>query len=106
MTFKQKIIKYLIAHNDQLSQAMNKTVLGESFENKEMSSTCRAAAAEGIVLLKNDGTLPLRVDEETAFFGRVQNDYFYVGYGSGGDVNAPYRVSPMEAIRRNVANLF
>lgn len=99
MTFKQKIIKYLIAHNDQLSQAMNKTVLGESFENKEMSSTCRAAAAEGIVLLKNDGTLPLRVDEETAFFGRVQNDYFYVGYGSGGDVNAPYRVSPMEAIR-------
>ena len=99
MTFKQKMIKYLIEHNDQLSQAMNKTVLGEPFENKEMSAACRAAAAEGIVLLKNDGTLPLRAEEETAFFGRVQNDYFYVGYGSGGDVNAPYRVSPMEAIR-------
>ena len=99
MKLKQKMIKYLIEHNDQLAQAMNKVVLDEPFVNEEMFAACRAAAAEGIVLLKNDGTLPLRKDEETAFFGRVQNDYFYVGYGSGGDVNAPYRVSPMAAIR-------
>lgn len=100
MKLKEKLIKFVIAHNDQLAQALNKTVLGEPFENEAMFSTCRQAAAEGIVLLKNDGVLPLKPDRETAYFGRVQNNYFYVGYGSGGDVNAPYKVSPMDALRK------
>ena len=34
-----------------------------------------------------------------AVFGRVQLDWFYVGYGSGGDVNPPYRVNLMEGLR-------
>ena len=99
MSIKQKILRFAVKHVDALAQTMNKTVVGEPSRNGAMSDACRAAAAEGIVLLKNDGILPLRKEAETAFFGRVQNDYFYVGYGSGGDVNPTYRVSPMDAIR-------
>jgi len=99
MKLLQKMIKFTIEHSDKLSQALNKTVLDEPTINETMSATCRQAAAEGIVLLKNDGVLPLQKDVETAYFGIVQQDYFYVGYGSGGDVNAPYRISPMDAIR-------
>jgi beta-glucosidase len=57
----------------------------------------RQLAAEGIVVLKNDGTLPL-AGKKVAFFGRCQYDYFYCGYGSGGDVNLPYKVSLAEAL--------
>ena len=98
MKLRDKVIKFVVEHSDQLSQSMNKTVLGEPFFYAEMSAVCRQAAAEGIVLLKNNGVLPLKKNEKTAFFGRVQRDWFYVGYGSGGDVNPPYRISPMGAI--------
>ena len=64
----------------------------------EMSATLRAVGAEGIVMLKNDGTLPLKKEDVLSVFGRVQNDYFYVGYGSGGDVKPPYKVSLMEGL--------
>lgn len=57
----------------------------------------RQLAAEGIVMLKNDGALPLN-GKKVAVFGRCQYDYFYCGYGSGGDVNAPYKVSLADAL--------
>ena len=99
MTFVNKALKFLTEHSDRLSQALNKTVLDQPEPDKAMSALCRQAATEGIVLLKNDGLLPLKKEQTTAFFGRVQNDYFYVGYGSGGDVNPHYQISPMAAIR-------
>ncbi|MBR1810855.1 MAG: glycoside hydrolase family 3 C-terminal domain-containing protein [Clostridia bacterium] len=56
-----------------------------------MSACARQAAAEGIVLLRNDGNiLPIAKNAVISVFGRVQYDYFAVGYGSGGDVNQPY----------------
>ena len=59
----------------------------------------RQAAAEACVLLKNDGhVLPLHKEEEVAVFGRCQYGWFYVGYGSGGDVNPPYLVNLMEGL--------
>lgn len=59
----------------------------------------RNAAAEGAVLLKNDGVLPLKKGSIVSLFGRVQYNYFYVGYGSGGDVNRPYQVNLIDGIK-------
>lgn len=83
---------------DALAQELHKQALGKPEPRKEMSDACRRAGAEGTILLKNDGVLPLSKTGSTAFFGRVQRDYFYVGYGSGGDVNPDYLVSPMDAL--------
>jgi len=66
----------------------------------EYIKACRAGAAEGIVLLKNENNiLPIAAKKPVSVFGRVQNDYFYVGYGSGGDVKTPYTVSLMEGLK-------
>ncbi len=43
--------------------------------------------AEGAVLVRNQGGLPLDKDKETAVFGRIQLDYYKSGTGSGGMVN-------------------
>ena len=63
-----------------------------------MPELIREAAAEGAVLLENR-ILPLAEGTKVAVFGRVQVDYFCTGYGSGGDVNAPYKVNLLEGLR-------
>lgn len=63
-----------------------------------MPALLRRVAAEGAVLLENR-VLPLEKGTRVSLFGRGQQDYFYTGYGSGGDVNAPYTVSPLEGLR-------
>ena len=65
---------------------------GSDMSTAELSALARRCAAEGCVLLKNDGVLPLDKNKKVAVFGRCQLDWFYVGYGSGGDVHPPYRV--------------
>ena len=72
---------------------------GERYLNPGMPALIRQAAAESCVLLKNDGTLPLDLRDEVAVFGRCQLDWFYVGYGSGGDVHPAYRRSLMDGLR-------
>ena len=84
---------------EQLAQELNKPVYGPKSVERHMPTLCRKAAAEGAVLLKNEGVLPLAPGQPVAVFGRVQLDWFYVGYGSGGDVNPPYRVNLMEGLR-------
>ena len=68
-----------------------------------MPELLRRAAAEGAVLLENR-VLPFASGTKVSVFGRVQKDYFYTGYGSGGDVNFPYAVSLLEGLR-NCENL-
>ena len=75
------------------------TADGHDMVTPEMAALARRAGAEGCVLLKNDGTLPLKAGQPVAVFGRCQLDWFYVGYGSGGDVNPPYRVDLMEGLK-------
>ena len=70
-----------------------------------MPELLRAAAAEGTVLLRNDNVLPISRDCEISVFGRVQNDYIFVGYGSGCDVVKPYTVSLMEGLFNNGAKI-
>lgn len=83
----------------RLSQAESGRATAEKTITPGMPELLRRAAAEGAVLLKNDGMLPLEQGETVALFGRVQKDWFYTGYGSGGDVNKPYAVNLMEGIR-------
>ena len=73
-------------------------ILGEKKFNTKMSALLRQAAAESIVLLENDGVLPLKAQSKLAVFGRSQIDYFYVGYGSGGEVNPPYLVNVIQGL--------
>ena len=80
-----------------LSQAERKGV-SEGGVTAEMSALARQAAAEGCVLLVNDGTLPLKRDEEVAVFGRCQLDWFSMGYGSGGSVHPAYRTNLLDGL--------
>ncbi len=64
-----------------------------------MPELLRAAAAQGAVLLENRGVLPLAEDATVSVFGRVQVNSFFTGYGSGGDVNMPYRVNFLQGFR-------
>ena len=58
--------------------------------SREHIDISRAAAAEGIVLLKNeDNALPLAEGEKIALFGKATIEYVKGGGGSG-DVNCPY----------------
>lgn len=84
--------------NMELSQELGMKALGEKRVQEGMPEMCRRVGAESMVLLKNDGALPLR-GKRIALFGRAQIDYFFVGYGSGGDVNAPYRITPLEGLQ-------
>ena len=79
--------------------------LGPRSVTDGMPELVRQAAAESCVLLRNDGTLPLNKDDSVAVFGRCQQDWFYVGYGSGGDVHPPYTVNLMEGLK-NVGALY
>ena len=75
-------------------------VQGEATIFPGMPEILRECGGESIVLLKNEKqALPLTKEDRVAVFGRCQNDWFYVGYGSGGDVNPPYRVSLMDGLR-------
>lgn len=66
-----------------------------------MDTVARALAEEGIVLLKNEGhVLPITPENQVAVFGRIQQDWFYVGYGSGGDVHAVYKASFFEGLQQ------
>jgi len=64
-----------------------------------MPELLRSVAAQGAVLLENR-VLPLQPGTKVSVFGRVQTDHFYTGYGSGGDVNIPYKISILEGLRR------
>ncbi len=64
----------------------------------------REAGAEGTVLLRNNNVLPLKKDDVLSVFGRIQYDYMYVGYGSGGDVIKPYTVNLIEGLENSSIN--
>lgn len=63
---------------------------------------CRKAAAEGAVLLKNEGAaLPLKKDEVVSVFGRCQIEYYRSGTGSGGAVNVEYEKNILDGMRES-----
>ena len=95
MNIKAAFVKVFNA----LSQSENTGVTADRTVTEGMPELIRKAAAEGAVLLKNDGTLPFKKDSTVSLFGRVQKDWFYTGYGSGGDVVKPYAINLIEGMR-------
>lgn len=69
------------------------------FDTKKYAALAREAAAEGVVLLKNDNkVLPLKSGSRLAVFGRSQFNYYKSGTGSGGLVNAAYVTGILDAL--------
>ncbi len=99
MKIIQKALGFAARKINSLAQAQG-TGFAEGEVTPGMPELVRAAAAEGAVLLKNNGVLPFNKKEKVSLFGRIQVNTFFVGYGSGGDVSAPYKVSYLEGIRK------
>ena len=93
------VINGLSQNEAKLTDNLDKTV------TEGMPELLRKAGAEGTVLLRNDNVLPFSKDDVISLFGRVQYDYMFVGYGSGGDVIKPYTVNPVEGLINNGAKL-
>lgn len=90
-----------------LEQELNQSHITGEIVIPEIAEAARKMAAEGIVMLKNENnTLPIRPLDTVAVFGRCAVDYFSVGYGSGGDVIAPYKKNLVDGLRENGVQLF
>lgn len=63
---------------------------------KAHAAVSRKAAEEGVVLLKNDGVLPLKAGN-VALFGIQSYEFLHDGIGSG-HVNTPYVVNMVDAL--------
>ena len=64
------------------------------------AALARQVAAEGCVLLENEGqALPLRDGERVAVFGRMAFHYYKSGLGSGGLVNTRYVMGILDALK-------
>ena len=83
----------------ELAQKLNTSTIGGDIAVKEIHAPAREMAREGIVLLKNEGCLPIKEGDRVSVLGRCAVNYFTVGYGSGGDVAAPYRASLMDGLK-------
>ena len=103
-TLVQKIVD-AVSGNGVMQEENTADGTARAFE--PMPDIALKAAEESIVLLKNtNSTLPVKADEVISVFGRCQIDYFYVGYGSGGDVNAPYQVNLIKGLKDCNANIY
>ena len=101
MTFKEKFndkIGKIVTKFTSVSQDENGDAEVEKTITDGMPELARQAAAEGAVLLKNDNVLPLKEGTTVSLFGRTYKDYFFVGYGSGGDVIRPYNIDLAQGI--------
>ena len=95
---KKIVGKIVNRFTNTLSQDENRMAGVAAGAREKFTELLTEAGAEGIVLLRNDGTLPLKADETVAYFGRCQFDWFYIGYGSGGDVIAPEKINLDKAL--------
>lgn len=102
--FVQKFIDKIIGSGVMQEESMAD---GTKRVFEPMPPVALKASEESIVLLKNkDNILPIKDSDTVSVFGRCQLDYFYVGYGSGGDVNAPYQINLIDGLKNNGVNVY
>lgn len=105
MTLKGMYHKFVNWQINRLTQGTVAEINDGVTSAESIKKVCREIISEGSVLLKNDNeVLPLK-NNKFALFGRCQVNTFYVGYGSGGDVKPPYKVSILEGLQNQGANL-
>ena len=73
--------------------------------SKKHIAVSRKAAEEGMVLLKNDGTLPLNKDNKLVMLGKASVDYVKGGGGSG-DVYCSYVHSLYDGLKNRGVDVF
>lgn len=90
---------------EDLHQKLNRNAEGSVCE-ASTAALIRKAGADGAVLLKNEANaLPLQPGEKVAVFGRCQRHWFFVGYGSGGNVLAEHRIDLIRGLEEDGAVL-
>lgn len=103
MNIKKKLSKALTNTVQFFANGLSQSATDRDGEKKAvtpgMPELLRRAAADGAVMLENNGILPLKGGTRVALFGITGYESHYVGYGSGGDVNRPYAVSFADGIK-------
>lgn len=92
-TSVKRILKMVLA-----SRKMQRYAYQNNPDLKAHALTAQQSASEGIVLLKNENTLPLQNKKNVALFGVTSYDFIAGGTGSG-DVNEAYTVSLGEGLK-------
>jgi beta-glucosidase len=75
------------------------TEKGGSFDADKNHDLARRVAGEGMVLLKNDGILPLKNPQQIAVIGRAAQEAYYQGGGSS-HINPTRLDNPYEELQR------
>ena len=81
-----------------LSPKMQQFKPSNSPDLKAHAAITRQSAAEGIVLLQNNGVLPLKNIKTVALFGVNSYDFLHCGSGSG-NVNVPYVIDMVQGLK-------
>src|SRR5574344_1682137 len=81
------------------SPKMNGVAFSNKPDLKAHAQVTRQSAAEGMVLLKNSGVLPLHNINKVALFGVNSYDFLHCGCGSG-NVNVPYVLAMVQGLKK------